>query len=391
LAVGIQNEIRPAHGVLLFLTGGPGQPGVSLISRVVSRLGAALAGYRLVMFDQRGTGAAALECPGLQAEAGSSDLTVVPPSAVTSCAMQIGSTRRFFTTAETVGDIEALRVALGVGQLTLDGVSYGTYVAERYTLAHPQRVARLVLDSVVPQQGVDPLYIATLQATGPVLRSACAQEHCNWDPARDLKTVVNRYHNGPQLLNALVAESVEVPSFSEVLGPLHDAADGSPQSLDRFLAAIPRYESAPADELSQGLHESTLCLDLSAPWNPQASTNQRASALRLALSHVSASSLYPFDRATAYGNGLAQGCLQWPPTIPPPVYEGDPSQPLPSIPVLILVGDRDLSTPLAWARQEAAVAPDAKLVIVRGAGHSVQTRAADSTRPILAKFLDGQL
>jgi pimeloyl-ACP methyl ester carboxylesterase len=207
--------------VLLFLTGGPGQPGVSLIPRVVSRLGAALAGYRLVMFDQRGTGAAALECPALQADAGSSDLTVVPPVAVTTCAMQIGPNRRFFTTAETVADIEALRVALGVHQLTLDGVSYGTYVAERYTLTYPQRVARLVLDSVVPQQGVDPLYLAALPATGRVLRSACAQLRCNWDPAQDLTVVVKRYHDGPQLLNALVAESIAVPSFSEVLGPLH--------------------------------------------------------------------------------------------------------------------------------------------------------------------------
>lgn len=390
LAIGIQNGIRPVHGMLLFLTGGPGQPGVSLMTRVVSRLGSALAGYRLVMMDQRGTGAGALECPALQAYAGSSDLTVVPPSAVTSCAMRIGPTRRFFTTSETVGDIEALRVALGADQLTLDGVSYGTYVAERYSLTHPERVARLVLDSVVPQQGVDPLYLAALQAAGPALRSACAQERCNWDPARDLNAVVKMYHDGPELLNALVAESIVIPSFSEVLGPLHEAADGSPQSLEQFLAAMPRYESTPADQLSQGLHESTLCMDLSAPWNPQAPTNQRAAALRLALRHLSPSSLYPFDPATAYGNGLAQGCLQWPPTVPPPVYEGDPSVRLPSIPVLLLVGDRDLSTPLAWARQEAAEAPDAKLVIVPGAGHSVQTRAADAARPILAKFLDGQ-
>ena len=128
LAVGIQHVQRPVHGVLLFLTGGPGQPGVSLIPRVVSRLGSALSGYRLVMFDQRGTGATALRCPALQAAAGSSDLTVVPPADVDSCARKIGPERRYFTTPETVADIEALRTALGVGRLTLDGVSYGSYV-----------------------------------------------------------------------------------------------------------------------------------------------------------------------------------------------------------------------------------------------------------------------
>ncbi|MGN6170517.1 MAG: alpha/beta fold hydrolase [Solirubrobacteraceae bacterium] len=388
LAVGTQQVHRPLHGVLLFLTGGPGQPGVSLIPRVVSRLGSALQGYRLVMFDQRGTGTAALRCTALQAAAGSSDLTVVPPADVASCARKIGLKRRYFTTPETVADIEALRTALGVSRLTLDGVSYGTYVAERYALTYLRRVAKLVLDSVVPQQGVDPLYLAALQATARVLRSACAQQRCRWDPAHDLQVVVDRYHNGPQLLNAVVAESVVVPSFSEVLVPLHEAADGRPQTLNRFLAAIPDYESAPADQLSQGLHESTLCLDLAAPWNTQASTTRRASDLKRALNRVPARSLYPFNRATAYGNGLAQGCLQWPPTAPPGVRDGDPLGQLPPVPVLLLAGGRDLSTPLAWAREEATEAPDGRLVVVPGAGHSVQTRAHSLTmRRILAHFL----
>ena len=219
LAVGIQEVQRPVHGVLLLLTGGPGQPGVPLIPRVASRLGFALRGYQLVMFDQRGTGAAALSRPALQAAAGSSDLTVVPPADVAGCARTLGRERAYFTTPETVADIEALRTALGVGRLTLDGVSYGSYVAERYALTHPQRVARLVLDSVVPQQGVDPLYLAALQASSRVLRSACAHQGCGWDPAHDVQVVVDRYHDGPQLLNALVAESVAVPSFTEVLGP----------------------------------------------------------------------------------------------------------------------------------------------------------------------------
>ena len=391
LAVGIQQGHRPSHGVLLLLTGGPGQPGVSLIPHVVSRLGSALEGYRLVMLDQRGTGAMALRCPALQAAAGSSDLTVVPPADVTSCARKIGPQRRYFTTAETVADIEALRIALGVRRLTLDGVSYGTYVAERYALTHPQRVARLVLDSVVPQQGVDPLYLAALEATARVLRSACAQQRCHWDPARDVHVVVGRYHNGPQLLNALVAESVVVPSFREVLVPLHQAANGRPHALNRFLSAIPRYESAPAGKLSQGLHESTLCLDLAAPWNPDASMSQRAAALKRTLNRAPAHSLYPFNRATAYGNGLAQGCLHWPPTAPPAVPDGDPARQLPPVPVLLLAGERDLSTPLAWARQEAAKTPHGRLVIVQGAGHSVQTRAHSRTmRSILTRFLARQ-
>ena len=183
--------------MLVFLTGGPGQPGVPFLNRIRSRLGAEIQGYRLVMLDQRGTGAGALHCPALQKAAGSSDLVMPPPGAVTACAASIGSARRFYTTAETVADLDSLRVALHVARLTLDGVSYGTFVAERYALAYPQHTARLVLDSVVPQQGADALYAAALRQTGPVLRSVCAEQHCGFDPARDLATIVRTRHDGP--------------------------------------------------------------------------------------------------------------------------------------------------------------------------------------------------
>jgi pimeloyl-ACP methyl ester carboxylesterase len=132
--------------VLVFLTGGPGQPGVPFAPRLAGRLGPALRGYRLVMFDQRGTGAGALDCPALQRQTGASDLTVPAPAAVRACAAAIGPDRRFYATADTVADIEALRAALGVARLTLDGVSYGSYVAEQFALTHPGEVSRLVLD-----------------------------------------------------------------------------------------------------------------------------------------------------------------------------------------------------------------------------------------------------
>ena len=44
--------------------------------------------------------------------------------------------------------------------------------------------------------------------------------------------------------------------------------------------------------------------------------------------------VYPFDRATARGNGLVQGCLEWPATDPPALLTGNPAGDLPSVPVL---------------------------------------------------------
>jgi pimeloyl-ACP methyl ester carboxylesterase len=152
LQVAAADNVKAPRGVLLFLTGGPGQPGVPFVPRIADRIAPVLKGYRLVMFDQRGTGQfGAINCPALQAAVGSSDITVPPQSAVQECANTIGPNRRFYSTADTVAEMEMLRQALGVRKMVVDGVSNGTFVAERYALAYPSHVSKLVLDSVLPQ------------------------------------------------------------------------------------------------------------------------------------------------------------------------------------------------------------------------------------------------
>ena len=60
---------------------------------------------------------------------------------------------------------------------------------------------------------------------------------------------------------------------------------------------------------------------------------------------------------------------------------------LPSVPVLLLAGNRDLSTPLAWTQSEARKARRGKLVVVGGVGHSVQTTKGHAIVPLLRRFL----
>jgi pimeloyl-ACP methyl ester carboxylesterase len=159
--------------------------------------------------------------------------------------------------------------------------------------------------------------------------------------------------------------------------------------LDAFLAGVRSGEAAPAAELSQGLHQSTLCLDLQPPWDPRAAPSARAELLVRAAARVPAGDLFPYDRATAAGNGLGVGCAQWPSTDPPAVADGDPAGAL-TAPVLLLAGARDLSTPLVWAREEARQAPRGQLLVVPGAGHSVQTRShSAAVKRALTQFLQG--
>jgi len=362
LPVAVVGSASAPRGTLVFLTGGPGQPGVQFVPRIRGELGGALRGYRFVMLDQRGTGAGALSCPALQRAAGFSDLTVPPPTAVSDCAHRLGDKRRFFTTADAVADLEGLRSALGAARWTLDGVSYGTFVAERYALAHPNRVKALVLDSVVPQEGINPFQLETIQRVSHVVPGA-----------GDLAAVIRRYHDGPELLDTLVTLSIAEPSFRAVPRALREARAGNPARLNRLIANVRRGSRGPASLLSQGLHASTLCADYRMPWGgPDVPIARRKAVIAAAAAKLTPADLAPFDKATATGNGELLTCENWPPEpVKPPDATGD----LPAVPVLLLAGDHDLSTPLQWARAEARHAPEGRLVVVPGAGHSVQLRA----------------
>jgi pimeloyl-ACP methyl ester carboxylesterase len=371
---------RGQRGVLVFLTGGPGQPGVPFVRRISTRLRTELRGYQLVMLDQRGRGEDALRCRALQRQVGTSDLTVPTPAAVRACAATLGPDRRFYSTADTVADLEDLRIALGAEKLTLDGVSYGTFVAERYALAHPDRVVRLVLDSVVPHTGYDPLDPTPLRAAGRVLRAVCGL--C----ADDLAAVVRRYRVGVPLLDTLTAYSIVDPRYPGLATILRAARRGSPAALRRLLARHRRGERAPAGVLSQGLHAATLCADDASPWGgPAAPLAGRAAALARAAARVSPAEVEPFDKATLVGTGTLQTCLRWPPT---PTPRTRVPATLPLVPTLLLGGDRDLSTPLEWTRREAALAPRGTLVVVARSGHGVQLRASSASgRRAATRFL----
>ncbi len=390
LKVAMADNANAPKGVLLFLTGGPGQPGVPFVERIAKAMGPVLEDYRLVMIDQRGTGGNALQCPELQAQMGSSDLTPPTAGAVRDCAAAIGPDRRFYSTGDTVADLELLRRALGVRKLTLDGVSYGTYTAERYALAHPGRVARLVLDSVVPQTGYDPMDLAAMRAAPRVLTDACESIGCTTDPAADLAEVVDTYDNGVDVLDALTTWGFVDADYAEMIDALHQAAEGDPGLLGGLIQGVRQGSAASAEELSQGLHASTLCLDGRYPWGrSDAPLAGRRAALEKAGAELTPADHGPFDAATATGLGSMLSCLDWPRTPAPPLPAAH--RRLPGVPVLLLGGDRDLSTPVEWLYDQKKLTPGARVVVVAGAAHSVQSRAAsDEGRRAVHDFLLGR-
>jgi proline iminopeptidase len=116
----IESVGSPSAPPLLLLHGGPGA-GASYLRPQCDRLASGPSPCRLIYFDQRGCEHSPLD-PG------------VGP----------GGYRQL------VDDVEAIRAWLGVPQLRLAGYSWGGLLALLYALAHPQRLAQLVLISPAP-------------------------------------------------------------------------------------------------------------------------------------------------------------------------------------------------------------------------------------------------
>src|SRR3954465_6936828 len=185
---------RGTHArVLVALSGGPGQGAVADADFTADALSSARSRYAIVTIDQRGTGdSAPLSCPALQRIAA---LNAETPERVRDCANRIGPKRAFFSTADSVADLEDLRQALHVPKLALQGISYGTFVAQQYARTYPSRTDRLILDSVVGKQSVDTFLLDTYAAIPRLLSEQCAGGQCagiTSDPLGDVRTLAAR-------------------------------------------------------------------------------------------------------------------------------------------------------------------------------------------------------
>ena len=369
------DNVDAPRGVLLLLTGGPGQPAIPTLRKNVQA--DVLREYRLVMFDQRGTGSNGINCPALQETVGGSDFLTPPPEAVDQCVKQLGSSAGYYGTPDTVDDIEQLRQYLKVDRLTLDGTSYGSFTAEQYALKYPNHVQALVLDSVVQHKGFDPMGVDLMAATSGVLRAAC--QPCTTDPVADLAWLVEHGTSGTDLMEMLSVSSLNSvnPTLKGIPAALHAARNGDDAVLKELIQRT-TSKGLPYDDLSAGLHMATLCSDLRFPWSGKP---DRQAALDEAVRRLDPQRLYPYNVATARGQLMIQGCLRWPAggvsTYP------SSRQLLPR--TLILHGSNDLFCPLDWSRWEQAHAKAAQLVVIPGSGHSVQRdpRGQEAVRDFL--------
>jgi pimeloyl-ACP methyl ester carboxylesterase len=379
----------PAQGTLMIIPGGPGQSSVPLLDGFRAVFRDVLAHYDLVVFDSRGTGGSGvLDCPDLQ-NGKSSDGA--------SCAAKLGPARAFYTTRDSVGDIEAVRTALGIPRLALFGVSYGTKVARAYALTFPANVERLVLDSTTPATGPDPFMRSTFAALPRVLGDVCSGGACRGvtaSPLGDLRRLVARLAKGPlrgsvfddhgrrhraslnrtDVLDATLTSDLD-PGLRAILpAAIHSASRGDGAPLLRILVGGGGGAERETDQ-SEGLFAATTCEEAAFPWSRTSTTPERQAAVNAVVASLPPNTYAPFDTTTAIAGSVIRLCLSWPEAAVEPTI---PTGPLAGIPTLIFSGQEDLRTPLEDAQRLQAGIAGAQLVQVADTGHSVLGTVLDN-------------
>jgi pimeloyl-ACP methyl ester carboxylesterase len=373
--------------VLIALSGGPGQPTVDAAGSFAVGLDPALSRYRLVVLDQRGTGGSGvLRCPDVQRLR---SLDPFLPSATAACAARIGPRRAFYTTADTVLDLESLRQALGARKLALMGISYGTHVALQYARAFPQNVDRLILDSIVGPRGPEPFLLDTYRNLPRVLREQCRGTRCRGitkDPVADVAAVVARMNSAGPLRGVFYDDrgrrrrtlyrTPDELAFLLISGDLNPFLQAA---LPGAMAAARRGDTAllmrlrragqgrvtPVDDLSYGLNVTTGCEDVALPYPLTAPFDQRGALAQAAAAAIPPADLGPFDAQTVLRTSYVDDCLRWPADPVRPPFTG----PLPDVPALLLGGRLDVRTPIENALATARELPHASVVTLRGGGH----------------------
>ncbi|MEU6604494.1 alpha/beta hydrolase [Streptomyces shenzhenensis] len=164
----VPHTAATSQGPLLVNPGGPGGSGLSLAGFVASALPEAVAAqYDIIGFDPRGVGRStpALDCRPGHFDAVRPDSVPGTPTIeranlarvrafAADCGKKYADVLPHIDTVSTARDLDLIRRALGAQRINYLGYSYGTYLGAVYAKLYPERVRRLVLDSVVDPTGV---------------------------------------------------------------------------------------------------------------------------------------------------------------------------------------------------------------------------------------------
>ena len=278
---------------------------------------------------------------------------------------------------------DALRRALGVDKIALDGISYGTYVGERYALAHP---------TTCRSSCSTPSSRTSGSATSAPSSSARPRVSCA--PFAETGASPTSPRSSSGITTALTSSTHSPPTASST------RPTAKCSTSRRCYARRATEHQARWSRLSRACMQATRHPPTHSPGPPRkhvvrglavsvgqlvgaARRSRRGAAARgVEAADVRALPVRPRDRrrqrlpspVPALAADAADAARPGEDPRPDPARERKPR----------------FSTPLEWAKQELARTTNGKLVVVPGAGHSTQSRSvSDVSRKAVAAFLLG--
>jgi pimeloyl-ACP methyl ester carboxylesterase len=401
----------PRADPLLYLAGGPG--GSGLLS-AAPRMAAGWNRDRDVIFlDQRGTWKSdpLLSCPEIDAfladwtglnsfDPATADRSAAATRACRDRLAATGADLGMYSTTENAADVADLRVALGIEQWNLYGVSYGTDLALQTLRDHPEGIRSVVLDSVVPPQantmlGFWPSAAAGLTAMfdACAAQPACQEAHPTlrddfFRLARDLTTTPRTVTvdnpatgtaapvvvDGYKLVNFAITASLVPGTIATVPAAVENLARG-----DGSVLAVALLAGAPPSGVTgYGLALGVFCSEAAA-------TIDRAdlvAAGRPVLPDLPDAVLGLLPQAPY----LLGDCRSWD---VPAAPEGVAAPATGDTPVLILDGGLDAITAPRNGELVARSLPKATRLLFPDSAHDVVLWPTPCALPVMQSFLDG--
>lgn len=381
---------NPEPDPLFVFEGGPGGGAATLASQRIPMFRRFQTARDIVLIDQRGTGESnPLDCASADTE--DDDLSSIddyPVDRFRRCLETLDADPSLYTTAVAMDDIDEVRQALGYGVINLWGGSYGTRAALVYLKRHEAAVRSAVLDGVAPPDMRLPLYMArdgqraldrllescerdaTCASAYPSLRQAAASlwtalEHkpqisfTHPRTGKPMRLAVSR-----RLIATIVFQSLYTPEVAALLPQLLvDASAGE----FRGLLALAFSTDLPRGAMSEGLFLSVVCAE---------------DLPRIADRDIARETEGRFIGRAMFDTRM-RPCEFWPRG---PVGDDYYAPVTSARPVLIFSGADDPVTPPSWGDHVAASLPNARHLVVPGAGHITLMRGC--VPQIVGRFLD---
>ncbi len=396
VAVLASTDDNPAATPTIYLEGGPGGHALETIPFVYADRYAPLLDHAdVIVFDQRGVGQSLprLDCPEVDAVY---DANAVRPDldvdtyrqsvldGLAACHQRLsvaGIDLGQYNTANNADDVDRIRQALGVDQLDLFGISYGTRLGLEVMKRHPDIVRTAVLDSTLPPE-VD----ATADTQASLVRSyervlaACAAdtdcagrfpflderfralyEELEADPLPATATnfltasTDDVLIDGDALLVIVLGALYDPIAFTDLPELIVDLEAGGVEVAESFLSLDATNEAF----FTPGLLFSFACHDEVPFSSPDAVDAAQPADVLWERS---------LETSENVGSFAFEVCEAWP-AGQAPASQNEPVTG--SIPTLLLAGYFDPVTPPEWAEQAATHLDNAQVVTFPTLAHGV--------------------